>query len=149
MADAKLFIDPSTLKAAEDILKSIEESARGPAMIKVMREAGKLLENRVKTLLPKPGYPGDKPDLVPLRNTLHTRVRDYQNKAFRVMITGYAYPAGAHGHLVEEGHEKVLWGYRVEGEQVPPHPYFARAVEEVKNEIHNHIINGAKRVANA
>lgn len=95
-------------------LANLEMIARAPALKAGMKAAGEIVEQRLQEILPKPGYDGDKPELTPLRDTTKTKVVDYDGKI--VSITGYDYTGGGqHGHLVEAGHEKVLWGVETEG----------------------------------
>src|SRR6185503_1924540 len=59
--------------------------------------------------LPKPGYPGDKPELKPLRDATAVKVKEYPNGTI-VALVGYEWGAGSHGHNVEEGHAIVTGG---------------------------------------
>lgn len=147
MANNKaLHIDPASEKAALAILDKIEQHARGRAMTRVMQAAGEVVRREVRNIVPKPGYPGDKPGLKPLRETVAVRIRNYQGGFFKVMLVGYQYPAGAHGHLVEDGHEKVLWGVRTSG-QVEGKHYFQMAVKRTEGAVNLAILNGAQREA--
>lgn len=139
-------IDKKTFDEAQKILDQIDMAARGSAITETMRTAGNLVKQSVRKLLPKPGYPGDKKDLKPLRDTIAVKTKSYQGGSFRVMIVGYAWPAGNHGHLVEYGHKKVLWGQRTD-EMVPPHPYFERGVQQAQTQVHHTIIEGARKAA--
>jgi hypothetical protein len=60
-----------------------------------------------------------------LADTLGVEVRDYGDVF--VMIVGPVYPAGALSHLIEFGHELVLYGQPT-GTRVPPNPVMRRAV---------------------
>jgi len=138
-------LDESAMKQAEALLMQIPELARGPGINQALREVGNLVKNAVRTLLPKPGYPGDKPGLKPLRDTVKVKIVNYKGGQIKVMIVGYAYPAGAHGHLVEFGHEKWLWGEYIANSPVDPHPYMQTAIDQTKP-MHNQVfINGARK----
>lgn len=63
-----------------------------------LRKALQPVARDARKLIPKPGYPGDKPEFKPLRNTIRVAVRDYGRTWYGAV--GPAYPAGAHGHLV-------------------------------------------------
>jgi hypothetical protein len=68
------------------------------------KELEKLLKpvlSTAKKLVPKPGYPGDKPQYKPLRDTLKVASRTMRPGSTWYGMVGPQYPAGAHGHLVE------------------------------------------------
>ncbi len=103
-----------------------------------MRKAGRVVIDAARPLIRKPGYKGDKPNLKPLRQTLVVVIRSYTKKT--KAIIGPAYPAGAHGHLVEAGHDIVRGGRKSrEGRpvhkpgtitgRVKPHPFLKPAAE--------------------
>jgi hypothetical protein len=142
-----IYIDPSAARQADRMLSQIEAQARGAAIDRVLRDAGNLLKKTVREILPKPGYPGDKEGLKPLRDTVTVKVKNYQGGFFKVLIVGYALPAGAHGHLVEFGHEKVLWGEPIEGSPVEGKGYFTTAVQMAQPQISTTILAGARREA--
>lgn len=142
MANKALHIDPSSEKAALALLDKIEAHARGQAMTRVLRAAGEVVKREARVIVPKPGYPGDKPGLKPLRDTVSIRVKNYQGGFYKVLLVGYTYPAGAHGHLVESGHAKVLWGKRTEG-FVEGKQYFQMAVDRTQDAVNQAIISGA------
>ena len=106
-------IDDSLLKAIDDDLARIQVFERGAALKKAMGSAAEIVRKRTLGKLPRPGYPGDKPGLKPLRQTLRKKVIQYPSGK-TVALVGYAYPAGAHGHLLEEGHAQA-GGARIEG----------------------------------
>jgi hypothetical protein len=137
-----IHIDPATVRAADKLLSAIEEQARGAAIGRVLRDAGNLLKKKVREVLPKPGYPGDKAGLKPLRDTVSIKVKNYQGGFFKVLIVGYALPSGAHGHLVEFGHDMAVTGKRVAGKG-----YFTAAVQMAQSQVDTTILNGARREA--
>jgi hypothetical protein len=81
--------------------KIADPERRNQAFVGGLKAASQLVVSRAKELVPAPGYPGDKPGLKALRNTLGHIVKQYTS-AF-VAIIGPQRPAGAHGHLVEGG----------------------------------------------
>ena len=101
---ADIGIDPSSLRQAERILDQIEQMVRGPAITNVLRGVGNQIKSDVREVLPKPGYPGDKEGLTPLRDTMLVKVKNYSNGAVKVLVTGYRWPEGAHGQPLEAGH---------------------------------------------
>lgn len=71
---------------------------RGTVIKAGLRKGGRKLINRAKEIVPPPGYPGDDPELKPLRETLAVEIRD--GKVGPYAVCGPKYPAGAHGHFV-------------------------------------------------
>ena len=80
-------------------LASLPLEMRGPVISTALRKGGKIVAARAKQLVPPPGYPGDKPEFKPLRETIGVEVKVYSSAS--VAIIGPKRPAGAHGHLVE------------------------------------------------
>ena len=115
---------PVTLNIYDETFAGIDRELSRLALIgtdraKAVRRggvrAGGIVKTRVQETLPKPGYPGDRSHdkdgfkLKPLRDTVEVRFKDYGNGIF-VVIVGYGYPAGSHGHLAEAGHQMVAGG---------------------------------------
>lgn len=121
----------------------------GPAVGVAMRAVGREINKDVKSQLPKPGYPGDKPGLTPLRETLRVRTKNYQRGAFKVAIIGYTRPDGSHGHLLEGGHDMVVGGKKGEGGvvvgYVQAQEYMIRIVRETKSRQNRTMITALKR----
>lgn len=84
-------------------LSQLPIAVRGTELEKAIRKGIGMVSKRAKQLVPPPGYPGDKPGLKPLRETLGTVLRRYKNGMIIAGVAGPEYPAGAHGHLVEHG----------------------------------------------
>ena len=84
---------------ALSVMSDLPLEMRGPAIKAALRKAGQVVARRAKQLVPPPGYPGDKPEFKPLRDTLGVEVKGYESAT--VAIVGPKRPAGAHGHLVE------------------------------------------------
>jgi HK97 gp10 family phage protein len=129
---------------ANNLLQDLPSVDRLLEVKAALKKAAKIVERRAKELCPKPGYPGDKKDKKPLRDTIGTVVRTY-SKAI-VVVVGPQHPAGAHGHLVEFGHEKVLWGVRMPGETVAAKPFMRPAADETRSEQESAIIGHLKAV---
>lgn len=137
--------DKATWDAADKILAKLDMAVRGPAINTALRKVGNGIKSKTKAILPKPGYPGDKPDMVPLRETLKVKVKEYEGGKIKVGIVGYTYSrekgkGGNHGHLLEGGHIKVLWGRRVGG-FVKAYEYMIRICKTTKPEQNATIIN--------
>ena len=106
-------------------LKRIDDTLTGQLMRDMVKAAGEVVAKEAKRLCPR-GDPADKPDLKPLNETIAVEVRDYGLRTMAVI--GPQYPAGAHGHLVENGHEIVSHGKRT-GERTAPKPFVRPAFD--------------------
>jgi hypothetical protein len=138
---ASIEIDKNSWDAADAMLAKILAGARGPTVDKGLRKIGNQIKSQTKSILPKPGYPGDKPGMKPLRETLKVKVVNYRGGEIKVMVVGYTYSrtpgqGGNHGHLLEGGHDIVVGGPKKKGGQVvghvQPYEYMIRVVEENK-----------------
>lgn len=110
---------------ADSLVDRIAAHLRSGAMHEAAQAAGELVENDARPRITAPGYKGDKAGLQPLRDSLDTIVRDYPNGS--TAIVGTAFPEGAHGHLVEFGHQLVRNGIVIG--HVPPHPFLRPAIK--------------------
>lgn len=90
-------------------LSKIDLMSKSKAVTSGMRKALNVPKRRLKGDLPKPGYPGDKPGLKPLRETPSVSVKHYGSGVV-LGVLGYAQPTGAHGMLLELGHRIVTGG---------------------------------------
>lgn len=126
-----------------DLLDKITAVNRAPAVIAAAKEAGNIVAADARPRITAPGYDGDKPGKVPLRDTIKTVVREYPGVT--VMLVGAAWPDGAHGHLVEYGHI----GKRKDGStyHVPPNPWLRPAVEATQEAQKAAILEGLKAAA--
>lgn len=141
--------DEQTFREADSLLVAIDKQYRGKAVDQVLRKIGKKIASKTRAILPAPGYPGDKPGLKPLRETLKTKVVSYQDGSVKVAVVGYTYSrtpgeGGNHGHLLEGGHVKVLWGRRT-NEMVQPYEYLIKVVESSKQESHQIMVTGLQQ----
>ena len=102
----ELKIDDSEWLKAEALLQRVDRELRQEAVEESLEKASKIVEEEAKRQAPPPGYPGDKPRKKPLRDTISHKIEKYQSGNI-VSIVGPQYPAGAHAHLVHEGHE--IW----------------------------------------
>jgi hypothetical protein len=107
---ASLEINEAFFQKIDGELSKLPHIGRMPVIEKGGKKAGKVVEARCREVLPKPGYPGDKPGLKPLRETLETKMVRYKDGRMLVFMVGFAWGAGSHGHLVEEGHRMVVGG---------------------------------------
>lgn len=128
-------IDISPDKAAFDkmdvLLSKIDANLRGSAINNGLRAIGRQIASGTKAALPKPGYERftrpkgiaykDKSEPKPLGQTVKTKIIQHADGLVKVAIIGYEWPAGAHGHLVEMGHDLVKGGNKSSGGQVIGH----------------------------
>ena len=98
--------------------------------VEAVKAAGEVVAARAKQLCPR-GDAADKPDAKPLADTIAVEVRDYDQRALAVI--GPQYPAGAHGHLVENGHEIVTRDGRRTGRRARPKPFVRPAFDETQD----------------
>lgn len=124
MLNAELKIDAGAM----ELVQRIEASLKAGVLSKAARNAGEIVEADARPRITAPGYQGDKAGLTPLRDALDTVVREYSNAV--VAIVGTAWPEGAHGHLVEFGHELVKNGVTIGF--VAPHPWLRPAIESTE-----------------
>lgn len=143
----KIEIDEASFKEATKLLEQVGESARNAEITRALRNAGNLIKNEARNRLPKPGYPGDVEGLKPLRDMISVKITSYQDGSIKVATTGYSM-AAHHGHLVEDGHEKWLWGEHIENSPVDPYPYIEESVEATKGTVAQSLIESARRSFN-
>lgn len=150
-AQVELSIKESAWKAADQLLAKLEIQVRGKTIDDAMRKVGNEIKSQTKAILPKPGYPGDKPEMKPLRETLKVKVKQYKGGAVKVMVVGYSYSrtkgqGGNHGHLVEGGHDIVISGSKKKGGtvigHVKPHEYMIRVTNSTKTQQQSTLITG-------
>jgi hypothetical protein len=105
-------------------------------VVKVKREAlaagARVVASEARRLCPE-GDEDHNPGAIPLHETIDWRYKDYGQRG--LVIIGPVYPAGAHGHNVENGHAEVLWG-KPTGRRVPPKPFLRPAFDGTKEEQH-------------
>lgn len=115
---------------APDLVERIETNLRAGALTRAAKAAGEIVVADAKPRITAPGYAGDKSTLEPLRDNVICVVRDYPTMT--VAIVGAAWPGGAHGHLVEFGHQQELKdGSTI---QVPPHPWLRPAASGTQSQ---------------
>lgn len=100
------------LAEVDQLLSSLPVELRRSAYERGLRDAAGLVVRRARELCPPSGYPGDKPGLKALRETIGYVLRAYGD--IYVAVVGPQRPAGAHGHLVEYGtkpHDLIASAY--------------------------------------
>lgn len=111
-------------------LDKIDRTLSQDARREAAQAAGDVVKARARQLCPV-GDPAHNPGAKPLRDTIAAETRDYDQRT--LVVIGPEYPAGAHGHLVEYGHDEVVWGHRT-GRRVPPQPFMRPAFDGTKQE---------------
>jgi hypothetical protein len=123
-------------------LDRVDDQLTGQVKVEAVQAAGDVVARRAKQLCHRStqtgtskgwsdAYFAKRAANKPLAETIAVEVRDYGPRALAVI--GPEYPAGAHGHNVENGHEEVLWGQPT-GRRVPPHPFMRPAFDETQAE---------------
>lgn len=169
---AQVSVQITGWKEIGEQLERLPIEARGIELEKAVRKGLNRIKKRARELVPPPGYPGDKPGLKPLRDTIGTVLRRYKGGVVIAGVVGPEYPAGAHGHLVEHGHRIAVrgtgtlmpkpWSKRksppkskigrsgqgVVGGMVKPRPFMAPAVADVAPQIETDIVSALSNAAN-
>lgn len=115
------------------VLSMVAIEMRQKMVKKAVRRASRRIANAMKKKAPVSGDDKGKP----LKETIGVAMREYGSKTMAVI--GPEYPAGAHGHLVEYGHAKVLFGVPTGG-RVPPYPFARPAFDESKGEAQRDLV---------
>lgn len=127
-------------------LESLQGAERLLGLTNALRKSGRVVQKKAKALCPPPGYPRDKPDRKPLRETIGVVTRNYPTAV--VVYVGPQYPAGAHGHLVEFGHWLVRKSKKTGQKKiikwVNAKPFMRPAADETKNEQHTVIVTSLR-----
>lgn len=156
----------SSVQISDDFFRTVDRQlsqfeiiGRSKVLDAGIRKGLNLVKSRVRDILPKPGYPGDKPGLKPLRDTVSVRIRRYQNDRYVVGMVGYEWGAGSHGHVVEHGHRIASGGTLIDPNRttprgrgsgrglgrvigfVPGRYYLQRAVQSLGNQIEGVIVD--------
>ena len=153
-------IDKAAFAQIDQALAQIETNLRGNAVAGGMRAVGRVVANGTKALLPKPGYErftrpkglpySDKSEPKPLGQTVKTKVLRAAGGVVITAIIGYEWPAGAHGHLVEMGHDLVKGGKKKSGGtvigHVKPAEYMITTVNASRSQFDSIIITAAKKL---
>ncbi|TWT91392.1 HK97 gp10 family phage protein [Neorhodopirellula pilleata] len=117
-------------EAAFAYVDKLEASLRAGVLNDAAESAGEIVAADAKPRVTAPGYRGDKAGLKPLRDSIYVVVREYRTVV--IALVGGAWPEGAHGHLVENGHiQKLQNGGTM---RVPPHPWLRPAVEATRSQ---------------
>jgi len=148
-------VDDREFAQADMLLKQLDKSLRVEGTKDALKAGGEVVVARAKQEVPQPGYPGDDPRKKPLKETITSVVREYHSSGTFVSIVGPAHPAGAHGHLVHEGHD--IWlpnppftegadTYNT-GRRTDPDPFLERAADATVGQQTQAIVGALQRVA--
>lgn len=148
MATIGVKIDQTLFRKADALLGKMPIELREKTLKKAIRSASRLVAKETAKRITPPGYPGDRPKdkdgnrLEPLSKNVKAVIRS--GNTFVAGFVGGDWPKGAHFHLVEEGHEKWLWGDRQEGERVKGTGDFKRVADETRSQQERLIISTLK-----
>ena len=147
MARIKVELDKQAELEATKILERIDALVRGQAINATLRNMGNAIKSDLRAALPKPGYPGDKPEYTPLRDALSVRVREYSKggNIVKVLVVGYRWPQGAQGQPLESGHVIANQHGRYDG-FVEARPFLADTVKRSGPSQTNALIAGARKM---
>ena len=119
----------------EKILKELPIELRVKALRSAARAGGAVVRRAAQKLAPV-GDPSHNPDAKPLSKSIGMVVESYKQDTVAVAIVGPQRPAGAHGHLIEGGHDVVVSRGERKGQQplsgknkVPGKEFMAPAVD--------------------
>jgi hypothetical protein len=110
----------------DKLLANMPIELRSRQLHTALRRAGMVVVRKARTLAPAPGYEGDNPSKLSLRDSIGVKVKGYNYTV--VAFIGPRRPWGNHGHLIEYGFNqhfvklgasgiKVLRGKREGGTQ--------------------------------
>lgn len=115
----RIEVSEEFFREVDQQLARMEIIARSKLLEAGVRKGLNLVKTRVRQILPKPGYPGDKPELRPLRDTVGTTVKVYRDR-YLTGVVGYRWDGGQHGHIVEHGHRIASGGTLVNSKRKTP-----------------------------
>lgn len=113
----------------QQALARIDDRLVGRTKLEAVQAAGEVVATVARALCPRSGGEDDQK---PLAETIAVEVRDYGERALAVI--GPQYPAGAHGHLVEDGHEIVTHDGKRTGRRAQPHPFVRPAFDQTQGQ---------------
>jgi hypothetical protein len=93
-------------KEAEDLLAQLPIELRRTGLTAALRAGAQVVRRSIKQRAPV-GDPKHHRSKKPLNQTIGLKVGNYQQQTFYVVV-GAEYPAGAHSHLADQGHEIVV-----------------------------------------
>ena len=133
MAKAEIDEHGPRARRIEQVLNELPKILQNRTLGRALRAGGNVVKKETKRRTPR-GDPKHKPDKKPLHKTIIVVVKEYDGGRLQMAIVGFKYPEGAHGHLVEHGHQIVTrngakTGARVEGKQ-----FFAPAVDTTQGQ---------------
>lgn len=127
-------------RSAADLLGRLTAQLKSRGLERALRLASKPVADDARERIPAPGYPGDDPDKVPLRETLKVVIRTYPD--YYLAVTGTSWPEGAHGHLVEFGHiAQTKTGALI---HVAPKPWLRPAIDTHRSNQTNNLLIALK-----
>ena len=144
-----------TITETGDIEKMLstlpKQVATGPVLGNALAAAGKAVIRNAKPRVPR-GDPKHHPEKKALWRTLAVVKRSYKGGKIHMAVVGPQYPAGAHGHLVEEGHDVLVSRGSRAGQKplsgspwVPGKEFMAPAITATKQQQETEIIESIRK----
>ena len=131
---------------ADKQLAQLPLEMRGKAITAAIRKALKIHNKRAKELIPPPGYPGDKPEFTPLRETLITMIKQNEEGTLGIAGSRRGKGGGSHSHLVQESHRHFSHG-RDTGVMTKATPYNEISAKDTKLRQRAAVIEGIKKAS--
>ena len=91
----------------EKLLAKLPWDLRAKSLGQAARAGGSVVRNDARKRAPI-GDQKHNPGATALKKTIAVTVRYYDNDRRAVAVVGPRYPQGAHGHLVEDGHDVIV-----------------------------------------
>lgn len=133
-------------KEAEDLFAKLPAEIRSKKVISVFRGAGNIVRDQMQSRVPVGDVTHNKGKKA-LLSTIKTKVAHYSNGIF--LIVGAQYPAGAHAHLVESGHEIVVNRGPNKGKKTGlravAKPFIAPAIDSTRWQVREFIVRGLEK----
>ena len=106
----------------ESVLEKFPAHMKRTVLSNAVKAAGKIVQKEAMARAPV-GDPSHKPQLKPLAKSIGLIIKKYSNDEKFMAIVGPQRPAGAHGHLLEGGHDIFARGPKgvsYKGKKVKP-----------------------------
>jgi HK97 gp10 family phage protein len=100
----RIEITESGRQETDKLLANMPLELREKQLKGAIRAAAKVFIKKAKALAPPPGYVGDKPDKMSLRDSIAVKVKAYQTTV--AGFVGPRRPYGNHAHLIEFGFDQ-------------------------------------------
>lgn len=133
-------VDVIDARNTDRLLGQMPIELREKQLVSAVRKAGNVVKREAAARVPEGEY--DALGKPALKDSLSTKIVKYQSSV--MAIVGGRWPEGNHAHLVERGHEEVLWGVR-SGGRVPPYPFLEPAADSTIQQQRRKVIESLKK----